>query len=420
MGQEDITQYLRSLKAVRERTSLLVAHPDKLQSFDVHIDNVEKVADLIVTLIKRDYASIGDIPPHTRWRHFDVGGKKRITELMGKWKAEGVEQNEVVYRLIDLFLVSVLLDAGAGNVWKYVPKDEPEAVYNRSEGLALASLDMFVAGGFSSSAAHPCRVDSVKLTALTVNEVATGFQVSDSNPLSGLEGRTGLLNRLGQVLQDCPRFFESESGVRRPANMASFLLHHASTQQVEGKHQVRIETLWEVIMDGISGIWPPTRSKIGSVSLGDVWPCKALHAIHNNSSETGSQFIAFHKLSQWLTYSLMEPLQLLGIEFLGAELLTGLAEYRNGGLLVDMNVISLKDSALQACTKTKDGVPLFEVHEDTVVEWRGLTVAMLDVIAQKVRGKLNVDEKTLPLAKVLEAGECLSVLWWVLMESLML
>jgi len=39
-----------------------------------------------------------------------------------------------------------------------------------------------------------------------------------------------------------------------------------------------------------------------------------------------------------------------------------------------------------------------------VVEWRALTVALLDRIAEGVRQRLQLDSASLPLAKVLEGG----------------
>jgi hypothetical protein len=68
-----------------------------------------------------------------------------------------VDRVEQARRLIDLVLVSVLVDAGAGQVWKYTT-EEGERI-GRSEGLALASFDMFLNGYFSSSADVPDRVD---------------------------------------------------------------------------------------------------------------------------------------------------------------------------------------------------------------------------------------------------------------------
>ena len=80
----------------------------------------------------------------------------RISSLLSSWNNVPVE--EQCARLLDLFLVSVLLDAGAGNQWSYREKETGEE-YARSEGLAIASLDMFKDGLFSSDASQPFRVD---------------------------------------------------------------------------------------------------------------------------------------------------------------------------------------------------------------------------------------------------------------------
>ena len=76
--------------------------------------------------------------------------------------------------------------------------------------------------------------------------------------------------------------------------------------------------------------------------------------------------------------------------------LTGLAEYRNGGLFVDAGVLALRnpDEALQA----------HEVGATLVVEWRALTVALLDRLAGIVRQRLGLDEVSFPLARMLEGG----------------
>src|SRR5690606_13665537 len=93
---------------------------------------------------------------------------------------------------------------------------------------------------------------------------------------------------------------------------------------------VKLDDLWEVVIKGLGRVWPASRTQLHGTSLGDVWPCTALE---------GKTLIPFHKLSQWLTYSLMEPIsKLMGVPFRGAEKMTGLAEYRNGGFLLDMGV----------------------------------------------------------------------------------
>ena len=106
--------------------------------------------------------------------------------------------------------------------------------------------------------------------------------------------------------------------------------------------------------------------------------------------------VPFHKLSQWLTYSLIEPLERAGLTVTGIDELTGLAEYRNGGLFVDTGVLVLRDGA--------DAARMHDVGSPLVVEWRSLTVALLDRLAEALRRRLGLDAVSLPLAKVLEAG----------------
>lgn len=90
---------------------------------------------------QRDYdAPFTSIPAHGRHQHFCVGGRDRIAHLLSTW--ENVDSTEKCRRLIDLFLVSVLLDAGAGTQWSY-KSTENGRIYRRSEGIAVASLEMF-------------------------------------------------------------------------------------------------------------------------------------------------------------------------------------------------------------------------------------------------------------------------------------
>jgi hypothetical protein len=104
----------------------------------------------------------------------------------------------------------------------------------------------------------------------------------------------------------------------------------------------------------------------------------------------------FHKLSQWLAYSLFEPLELGGVHVVQPGALTGLPEYRNGGLLVDLGVIVPRHEGV-----TRD---VHQVGDEVIVEWRALTVGLLDWVADAVREKLEVSAEQLPLARILEGG----------------
>ena len=132
---------------------------------------------------------------------------------MDSWPAS-VDSQERCRRIIDLFLVSVLLDAGAGTKWSYKSKENGK-IYRRSEGLAVASLEMFKDGIFSSDPAQPHKVDSAGLKTLTVEKMARGLQINEHNPIAGLEGRTGLLVRLADAL-DNQALFGADA---RPGNM---------------------------------------------------------------------------------------------------------------------------------------------------------------------------------------------------------
>jgi hypothetical protein len=103
-----------------------------------------------------------------------------------------------------------------------------------------------------------------------------------------------------------------------------------------------------------------------------------------------------HKLSQWLTYSLIEPLQHAGLQVGDIDGLTGLAEYRNGGLFVDHEVLRLRHA--------DDATRAHDVSSALVVEWRALTVALLDLVAERIRARLDRSADQLPLASLLEGG----------------
>ena len=166
-------------------------------------------------------------------------------------------------------------------------------------------------------------------------------------------------------------------------------------------------------MNGLSPIWPSSRTTIANTPLGDAWPCDSMPG-----SAPWERIIPFHKLTQWLAYSLMIPMtRLLHIQFAGTELLTGLPEYRNGGLLIDTGLLTLKDAdmrrGLEAYRENghREGqpsvevVPLFMADDDVIVEWRAVTVGFLDELLVEVNRLLGLSEaKALTLAQMLEAG----------------
>lgn len=179
---------------------------------------------------------------------------------------------------------------------------------------------------------------------------------------------------------------------------------------------IALPTLWSVLMDGLSPIWPTSRTAIGGVSLGDAWPSLSMPL--SPPAEPWENIVPFHKLTQWLTYSLMAPMtKILRIRFSESDLMTGLPEYRNGGLLIDTGLLTLKPSemrrGLDAYNENAklegqpnvEVVPLFRADDDVVVEWRAVTVGFLDELLVEVNRLLGFGPgKGLSLAQMLEAG----------------
>jgi hypothetical protein len=88
------------------------------------------------------------------------------------------------------------------------------------------------------------------------------------------------------------------------------------------------------VLEALGPIWEG-GPRLGGVPLGDCWPHPALKG---EQPEDG--YVPLHKLSQWLTYSLIEPLDVPAFAVTDVHELTGLAEYRNGGLFIDMGVLA--------------------------------------------------------------------------------
>ena len=360
--------------AIRSRAQemLRLGLAGDLLHFTVHPGRLEACADYVLETIRTNYPTL-DIPFHARWRHFSIAGMDRWSVLdRGAQFADARERGRAAY---DLAVVSVLLDAGAGPEWSYRDAVSGKRIA-RSEGLALASLDMFAAGLFSSDPAQPLRADSTALKRLDPSVLAAGFQSAPGNALLAVEGRAALLNRLGEELE--------RRGLSRPGDLFDRFLAAAETGSLRASHM-----LGEVLAT-FGGIWP-SRLTLGGIALGDTWR----HPLIAPGTTTAG-LVPFHKLSQWLTYSLIEPLQWAGISVVGIDDLTGLPEYRNGGLLLDLGVIALKDDA--------EAARAHEAGSTLVVEWRALTVALLDEIGGLIRERLGRTREELPLAKMLEGG----------------
>lgn len=368
-------EFLLSPEAIRARAGQIFALAQSGKThFEYHPEKLDETVDYVLSVIRKNYPSL-DIPFHSRWGHFRAAGINRAAEL--DKKLAHLDPMERARVKLDLVIPSVLLDAGAGDTWKF---REGEKDITRSEGLGVASYHMFLKGAMAGDG-KSLKSDAAGLKNISPKTIEQYFQVTASNPLVGVEGRAKLLNSLGAALENKTIF-----PLGRPGSIIDYLASRYG-KQVPAKGVLR------AVLDGLGSIWPGRLSANG-VNLGDIWQ-------HSLLGKPGSleSLVPFHKLSQWMTYSLIEPIEEGGLTVTGVHELTGLAEYRNGGLLLDSGLVTLRDPANAAKSWRPDS--------DLIIEWRALTVYLLDEMGSRVQKALGKDPQEFPLAKVLEGGT-----WW--------
>jgi len=363
--------YLQTTAAVRASASavLAAARRGDLAHFRLDESLLPAVVERVIAVTRAQYPDVGAIPYHGRYRHFDVGGVARLARFQ-----QSIQDFDVDAQLraaTELVIVSVLLDAGAGTAWQY--REPNGRSFARSEGLAVASYHLFMSGALASD--HSTSADARGLLGFDAARLASAFQVTPANPLVGVAGRASLLQRLGEVVQSTPSYFDS---ARPRLGDLGVGLKRAATNGRLPAHDVL-----QAVLRALGPIWPG-REKLAGKPLGDVW------------RHPRFGLVPFHKLSQWLSYSLFEPLEAAGVIITHVDELTGLPEYRNGGLFLDAGVLQLVDPRQRELSH--------EVSSELVIEWRALTVALLDVLADAVRGRLGLSREQLPLARVLEGG----------------
>jgi len=368
-------EYLLTTKAIRERSKVLFDYNVNGKGhFYYHPEKWDEVVNFVHTVILENYPDL-NIPFHSRLGHFRPGKIERLN-----WNELGLNSLSKVDRLktlIDLIIPSVLLDAGAGDLWKF-HEEKTGMTFNRSEGLGIASFHMFINKRFSAK--NLVQTDAEGLTQLSLEILEKDFQVSKENPLVGSLGRLNLLKSLGKVMKENQKDFPNG----RPSDLLEFM---------KNGEIIDAEKVLNALLTKLGGIWP-SRLKINGIDLGDCWHHPALGA-----KDSIESLVPFHKLSQWLSYSLLDAALVSGFEVTNVEKLTGLPEYRNGGLFLDLGLIEAKNPS--------DLTRGVEAADEFTVEWRAMTIVLLDELGKRIQQKLNKSEREFPLAKVLEGGS-----WW--------
>jgi hypothetical protein len=196
-----------------------------------------------------------------------------------------------------------------------------------------------------------------------------------------LEQRSALLRRLGAALAERPDLYGHTPA--RPGNLIDYLLTIADRRRISASFVLA------TLLESLSSIWPSGLT-IDGFAVGDAGRHPAVR-----TQDATDRIVPFHKLSQWLTYSLLEPLETAGLRVEKLDELTALPEYRNGGLLVDLGVIRSRAAI--------DPMVRHEVSSELVVEWRALTVALMDPLVDLVRAQMGLDS-TFGMPQMLQGG----------------
>lgn len=370
---------LRSAYAVRRQSALVFALALEGESaFNLRMERLGGLADKVTALTQDRYPD-GKIPFHSRRRNLGKIIASRSQQLADA--IEGPTSEDRLRAEADLAVLTALLDAGTGTRWRY--REKPGArPAGRSEGMALASMFLFVAGLFSGDKKHPHRADAETLIKLDGKRLYRDLQISEENPLPGFEGRLMLLRNLGEQVAAAPKIFPNG----RPGDLAFTLAKRGN--------RLRAEEVMSAVQEYLGKV-QPNRYTAGPEHMGDVYHYAPLGPIENPTS-----WIPFHAKVLWLTFSLFEILGQLDVQITHTGDLPGIAEYRNGGLFIDGGVLAPKDSSVLG--------KAFPANDPLMVEWRALTVMLLEKLAEAVRFRLDVHQRDLPLIRLLEAGTWLT------------
>ncbi|MEC8624475.1 MAG: DUF1688 family protein [Bdellovibrionota bacterium] len=369
-------KYIFSTGAIRDKAEFLFnCLMEGRTHFHLFPEKIDDVVQYILDVTEKNYPD-GNIPFHSRWGHFDVGGIRRLEQLEKLLGDLGPKEKALAK--LDLVVISVLLDAGVDPNWSY-REESNGRTWSRSEGLAVMSIKGFQKGFFSSDPKKPYQVDSEGLLKISLEDLGSLMQDSLDNPVTGLSGRLRLLHSLGEELGKNEGYFPNQ----RPGGLLTYWENKFG-------NNITASQILETLLYSLNKIWP-SRVERNGIPLGDVWEHPLL-----GPKGSWEGLIPFHKLSQWLTYSLIELLEESGMKVKNVGELTALAEYRNGGLLVDLGLIRPKNTDFLN--------QVFGPDSEIIVEWRALTIATFDRLAAQIRKMKNFDEESFPLAKMLEGG----------------
>jgi hypothetical protein len=322
----------------------------------------------IVQLAEAQFGSVPAVPLHSQWVNYSANNVDRISALEEKMAAHGLSLRDMAAAKADLLIVNEALDHGGLTKWVY--KDTSTgSTLSRTEGLGTAVLRSFEAGLFSQrGASNPFRVDFARLRTITDAELADAFQVSDANPI---DGGISLWRERLLALCACPEF-EARGRSGRPSAIVDRLFTLADAGQV-----VTAQDVLSAVLDFLSPVWSGNSADRGL--RGDVWHLPEVSAN-----------LPIHRMAQWVAHSLIPVVEASGFAINNDQPLSGLAGYRNAGVLVDAGVL---------VERTPDG-KVYDLGDPKIVTWRSATVALLTELQTAIQEAAACRVEDIPLPRV--------------------
>lgn len=368
---------------VRQRAAQLLDHAlaGDLVHARVSEDRLAPAARQIAGMMREQWPDLA-LPFHSVWRRFEAGEQDRFAELAGyrQWS----DVREMGRAAFDMALVAAHIGCVAAPEWSYAEGTTDER-YAGAEGLAVASLAMIASGLFSGVPLDPLRADAGQLARLSEAELAAGLQVAPGNALSDVGARALSLRRLGEATALRDDLFAREDDPR-PGGLFDVLFEDGLGGPVEA------DRILDLLIDGLGPI-SAGGLQLGGVPLGDTYRHEVLS---DGAADDTAGLLPLLTRMQRIVADLTEPLVWAGTEVVGLERLAGRSDAVSVGLMIDTGVLHPLNLDVAG--------ELAEVSHPGIVELRGVTIALLDRLADLVRAEFGSDAAEMPLAGVLEGG----------------
>ena len=264
--------------------------------FTLDESRLAAVAGYVADVTRDAYPDL-KIPYHSRWRHFSAGGVDRWGELAARRDADALERARIA---VDLATVSVLLDAGAGERLALPrPRDRPCL---RTFGGACGCQPRHVRRGplllrrGPSLARRSCRACAHRCR-------GAGAPLSGRQPIIRWSDWSGAAHCCaasaprwpsGRICTDMRR--------RGRATWSTICSRIADRRRISASSRACAHCSRACRRSGRPG----SRSMdLPSAMPAGIPPCAR--------GDATDRIVPFHKLSQWLTYSLLEPLEAAGL-----------------------------------------------------------------------------------------------------------